>query len=155
MKPFVSLSFSFRILLDSTRKGSRGTEPLRAYGRGTESLWAYGRGTESLRAYGFTVFSEHGEQQGPTSNAFNAPFSRAEMMEVMVYLIKLAYSPGRVNVAVWDAEMNVDVAKFCGLEECGTASSGMGLGYMYRFAVFRGVGQIKWTGESHVARALG
>ncbi len=94
------------------------------------------------------MISEHGEQRGPTSNYLNTPFSRAEMMEMMVYLIKRAYSPGRVNVAVWDAEMDVDVAKFCGLEECGTASGGIGLEYTYRFAIFRGVGQIKWTGES-------
>eukprot|EP00752_Nemacystus_decipiens_P008589 g7669.t1 len=68
------------------------------------------------------------------------------MMEMMVYLIKQAYSPGIVNIAVWDAELDVDVAKFRGLEECGTATNGLGLNYMYRFAIFRGVGQIKWTG---------
>eukprot|EP00903_Cladosiphon_okamuranus_P012461 g11670.t1 len=104
------------------------------------------RGTEALRAYGFTVISEKGEQLGPTSNAFNSPFSRGEMIEMVVYLIKGAYSPGIVNITVWDAEMHLDVAKFRGLEEYGTASSGVGLGYMYRFAVFRGVGQMKWTG---------
>lgn len=113
------------------------------------------RGTDALRACGFVVTSEHGEHRGPTSHLFNIPGSRAEMMEMMVFLIKRAYSPGRVNVAVWDAEMDVDVAKFCGLEECGTAISGTGLAYTYRFAVFRGVGQVKWTGESQVALAVG
>lgn len=109
------------------------------------------RGTDTLRAFGFNIVGESGEHLAPTSHLYNDPASRAEMMEMIVYAIKRAYSPGRVNVAVWDAALDLDLAKVCGLVECGTATSGTDLEYEYRFAVFRGVGQIKWTGESQAA----
>lgn len=67
-------------------------------------------------------------------------------MEIIVYKIKEVYFPYTVNVVTWDAALDLDVAKCCGLEECGTAVNASGL--EYRFAVFRGVGEINWTGET-------
>eukprot|EP00752_Nemacystus_decipiens_P001505 g1477.t1 len=102
------------------------------------------RGTSALRAVGFTIFSAAGEKLAPTTRSRNYTNSRAEMMEIMVYKIKEAYFPHQVNVTTWDAALDMDVAKCCGLEECGTARNESGL--EYRFAIFRGVGEINWTG---------
>lgn len=103
-------------------------------------------GTDALRDSGFTILNGVGEHLAPTTKRRNNPHSRAEMMEIIVSKIKGAYFPHQVNVATWDAALNLDVAKCCGLEEYGTAKNEYGL--EYRFAVFRGVGQIKWTGKT-------
>lgn len=110
----------------------------------TEKVCQNVRGTEALRKVGVTIVSGAGEPLAPTTLRRNYTDSRAEMMQIIVYKIKEAYFPREVNVATWDAALNLDVARCCGLEECGTAENESGL--EYRFAVFRGVGQIKWTG---------
>lgn len=48
-------------------------------------------------------------------------------------------------MATWDAALDLDVAQCCGLEGWGTAKNERVL--EYRFAIFRGAGQIKWQGE--------
>eukprot|EP00903_Cladosiphon_okamuranus_P013619 g12683.t2 len=102
------------------------------------------RGTDALRGAGFTVYSQAGARLAPTTTRNNYTNSRAEMMETLVYKIKEVYFPHTVNVVTWDAALEFDLAKCCGMEECGTAVNGSGL--EYRFVVFRGVGEINWTG---------
>lgn len=110
------------------------------------------RVTDALRAHGFTIFSAAGEKLAPTARRRNYTTSRAEMMEIIVYKIKETYFPHQVNVATWDAALDMDVAKCCGLEDCGTARNGSGLEYC--FAIFRGVGEINWTGETTTAEVF-
>lgn len=65
--------------------------------------------------------------------------------------MKQAYSGEQVNVATWDAGLLLDSMKCYGLAEFGVAQSGNGL--EYAFAVFRGAGELKWTGEIWLACA--
>lgn len=102
-------------------------------------------GTTALRSVGLSVKDKGGKKLGPTSQYANNPRSGTEMMEGIVNTLKQAYYPGQINVATWDADLKLDTMKCCGLTEYGTAKSANGL--EYRFAVFRGVGQMHWTGE--------
>lgn len=106
-------------------------------------------GTTALRSVGLSVRDKGGKKLGPTSEHANNPRSGTEMMEGIVHTLKQAYSPGLVNVATWDAALKLDTMQCCGLLEYGTAKSTNGL--EYRFAVFRGAGQMHWTGERWMA----
>ncbi|CAM9410925.1 unnamed protein product [Scytosiphon promiscuus] len=99
-----------------------------------------GPATQALRAHGFTI----GPYDKRVAYRRTDPEIRAETMEAAVNAIKSAYYPHAVNVATWDAALDMGTAEFEWLMESGTVKSVKGL--VHRYAVFWGQGYMKWEG---------
>ncbi|CAM9663059.1 unnamed protein product [Hapterophycus canaliculatus] len=99
-----------------------------------------GPATQTLRAHGFAI----GPYDKRVAYRRTTPEIRGETMETAMNAIKSAYYPHGMNVAMWDAALDMETAEFEWLVESGTAKTVKGL--VHRYAVFWGQGYLKWEG---------